>query len=154
MQDSVISISTIESDSRHVGGGPDECLRLEEKSQQPPPPHDHPDSNECGVGIRTATSPESRNPNQPKHQHHSHHHHQHQPRKPKLKSQASGSVVSFGDGSVKSSERRYSINILFICYYSVLLHTSRDKLVAVSLFQIEEFHLYLLPSTVEFSVCA
>lgn len=64
------------------------------------------------------------------HQHHHHRHHQqqnqqqhhHHQRKPRVKSQTSESLVSAGDASVKSSERRYFVNILYwLIIFLVLL---------------------------------
>lgn len=68
-----------------------------------------------------------KHPHQHRQQHHHHRDHQQQnqqqqQRKARVKSQTSESLVSAGDASVKSSERRYFVNILYwLIIFLVLL---------------------------------
>lgn len=85
--------------SKHVVQPEEICIRLEEQMPSAP----------ASEQPSTSTSQQETQLQQQKRPHP-------QARNPRLKSQTSESLVSVGDGSVKSSERRYCINILFITY--------------------------------------
>lgn len=74
---------------------PEECLGLEEQQTR------------MGHDIPTTSQRQNQQDRKP----------------PRLKSQTSESLVSVADGSVKSSERRYVINILFISYSNRIVTT-------------------------------